>query len=266
MHFEFDVDGGFVLVPPGAMDDIDDEVRFALNAVLDPEGETRATLDWQEASWALAWAKASAMVERAWLGPHGGLLALTGDGRFHIALRRLTDEERGRVASTVTSEMHLEGELLLVDGVGLFQALDPKMRQLRVPGGSCMLRLHSLAPHVDDARVVGEFGTGEHPALVLEVEAAGVSSQQSGHIHRLPFLAEERRPRPGWLCRAQVSRLNEEGASFKLEGGGYGRAQLSGDQEARPGEWVTVRILRWDDGVWRVELLMPTRHGATLFE
>ncbi|REG32387.1 hypothetical protein ATI61_105715 [Archangium gephyra] len=256
MHFEFDVDGsGFALLPPEAMDDLDDEVRFALNAVLDPEGQTCAALDWQEASWEFAWAKAAAMVERAWLVPHGGLLALTGDGRFHIAVRRLTDEERGRVASTVTSQMHLGGELLLVDGVGLFQELDPNERRLEVPGGSCTLRLHSLAPHADDARSVGEFGTGEHPALVLEVEAAGVSSQQSGHIHRLPFLAEERGPRPGWLCRAEVSRLTEAGASLKLRGGGYGRAQLSGDQKARPGEWVTVRVLRWDDGVWRVELL-----------
>jgi hypothetical protein len=55
MHFELDVDGsGFALLPPGAMDDIDDEVRFALNAVLDPEGRTCAALDWQEASWELA--------------------------------------------------------------------------------------------------------------------------------------------------------------------------------------------------------------------
>jgi hypothetical protein len=256
MHFEFNVDGnGFALLPPEAMDDLDDEVRFALNAVFDPEGRTCAALDWQEASWELAWTKAAARVESEWLVPHGGLLALTGDGRFHLAVRRLTDEERGRVASTVTSRMHLEGELLLVDGVGLFQESDTNEHRLEVPDGACTVRLHCLTPHADDARVVGEFGTGGHPALVLEVEAAGVSSQQSGPIHRLPFLAEERGPRPGWLCRAEVSRLTEAGASFKLEGGGYGRAQLSGDQKARPGERVTVRVLRWDDGVWRVELL-----------
>ena len=136
-----------------------------------------------------------------------------------------------------------------------------------VPKGDYRVHIASLQVPEDTERVIGTYGSEDHPAIHIQLEVCDdVSLPAPTDTTPFPILSFPNEPapdsrgyRPGIICRAEVSRVESDKVSLRLwltqnTWSGFARMPLPAHKELKPGDFVRVRLLEDRRNFWRVEL------------
>lgn len=262
-----EIDGGLLVGDRQVLSDLSDEDLFSLMVAVDEQGQTDLAFDYPGESWPDVYRRETDRLRQRCAA--GELLFLNlGAGRFWC---RVEDgapgkEPVGMPAVITTGGLQLPtGDLVIVEA-GLFsarseKALETPLAELALDAGACGLRLMHLSRR--NARGVrGEYGTQEHPAVLLQLEPSGEpgpdSSTENNFMGQNPaWLASWVRPED--LVSAVVKRVESEKAILTISfpsGEGYAQAPL-GSRKVSAGDRVLLRLLEKSGGRWEAEIAAP---------
>lgn len=259
-----EIDGGLLVGDRQVLSNLSDEDLFSLMVAVDEQGRTDLAFDYSGESWPEVYMRETNRLRQRCAA--GELLFLNlGAGRFwcQVAEGALGKEPVGTSAVIITGGLQLPtGDLVLVE-VGLFsarseRALETPLATMALDSGVCGLRLMLLSRR--NARGVrGEYGTQEHPAILLQLEPSGEpgpgSSTENNFIGQNPaWLASWARSED--LVSAVVKRVEGEKAIFTISfpsGEGYAQAPLA-SSKVSVGDTVLLRLLEKSGGRWEAEI------------